>query len=341
MHLPRRVATLATFALLLALPTSAQALTFTPTSLPDVTVTVGASASGGTATWTPPSVVSSTATPGVVSCAPAAGSTFAVGDTTVTCTGNALMTMPPICFPDGFGGQTCMPMNIPEVGTLSFAVHVVKDATGPSIAALPNLSTNATSSAGAALAFELPEATDAAGVNAGSRMCSPGSGTTFAIGVTTVTCSAADLFGNMASTTFTVTVLPTTVPRSGTSVAETILGSDLADVINGLGGADVIRGLFGDDVLNGDAGNDKLFGGDGSDTENGGAGADWMSGGTGGDKLTGGLGIDTILGGPGNDLVYARGGQRDVIDCGTGKDIASVDRVDVVRNCEKVFRAAA
>jgi Ca2+-binding RTX toxin-like protein len=53
---------------------------------------------------------------------------------------------------------------------------------------------------------------------------------------------------------------------------------------------------------------------------------------------TGGLGADTLLGGPGNDLLYARGNRRDVVDCGAGTDIASVDKLDVVRNCEKVFR---
>ena len=40
----------------------------------------------------------------------------------------------------------------------------------------------------------------------------------------------------------------------------------------------------------------------------------------------------------GNDTVYAREGKRDTIDCGNERDVAIVDRLDVVRHCETVVR---
>jgi Ca2+-binding RTX toxin-like protein len=51
-------------------------------------------------------------------------------------------------------------------------------------------------------------------------------------------------------------------------------------------------------------------------------------------------GNDTLIGGPGNDTIYARDGKRDVIDCGTGKDVVYADRYDkVAANCEVVHRS--
>jgi len=40
----------------------------------------------------------------------------------------------------------------------------------------------------------------------------------------------------------------------------------------------------------------------------------------------------------GRDVIFARDGERDVIDCGTERDTAVVDRLDVVSNCERVLR---
>ena len=51
-----------------------------------------------------------------------------------------------------------------------------------------------------------------------------------------------------------------------------------------------------------------------------------------------GAGSDRIFGLAGNDVIRARNGFRDVVDCGPGRDIAIVDRVDVVRRCERVLR---
>jgi serine protease AprX len=109
---------------------------------------------------------------------------------------------------------------------------------------------------------------------------------------------------------------PAPAPRApavgtGTDRAETLTGTARNDTLNGRGGPD---------VLNGGKGNDKIDGGSGND------------------RITGGPGRDTINAGTGNDVVNARDRERDVVDCGPGRDSATVDKIDVVRNCEVVVR---
>ena len=56
------------------------------------------------------------------------------------------------------------------------------------------------------------------------------------------------------------------------------------------------------------------------------------------DELYGGEGTDKLLSGAGDDFVEASDGERDVVSCGPGVDVASVDFVDLVaRDCEKVY----
>jgi Ca2+-binding RTX toxin-like protein len=88
----------------------------------------------------------------------------------------------------------------------------------------------------------------------------------------------------------------------GTNRADRIVGTAYADVLNGLGGNDVLLGKGGADVLRG------------------------------------GAGKDTLVGGPGNDTIFARDHTRDVVECGPGRDTASVDRGDRVVGCEIVHR---
>jgi len=119
------------------------------------------------------------------------------------------------------------------------------------------------------------------------------------------------------------------------------------DRLYGNAGADRVSGGLGNDRVSGDAGNDAVYGGDGNDnltggsgddTVSGGAGADTISGGPGSDILIGGRGKDVIRGDAGNDTIHARDGQKDVINCGSGRDSVIADKVDVLRNCEKVTR---
>ena len=99
-----------------------------------------------------------------------------------------------------------------------------------------------------------------------------------------------------------------------------------------------IVGSPGADGLDGTSGNDRICGLTGADRINGGPGNDYLDGGSGNDTIFGGPGHDTILGRGGRDVICARDGQRDWIDCGSEFDIVVVDRLDHVRNCERVLR---
>ena len=66
----------------------------------------------------------------------------------------------------------------------------------------------------------------------------------------------------------------------------------------------------------------------------GGAGHDRLWSGFGNDDLTGGPGEDVITSYVGRDLIDAGDGETDTVDCGDGEDIAIVDPIDDVANCE-------
>jgi CSLREA domain-containing protein len=97
-------------------------------------------------------------------------------------------------------------------------------------------------------------------------------------------------------------------------------GTRRNDNVHGTAGPDLLRGLAGNDRLSGLAGDDCLDGGSGNDV------------------LTGGAGKDKLTGGAGSDVINAADHQKDTIDCGKGRDRATVDRIDRVRHCEKVKR---
>lgn len=135
----------------------------------------------------------------------------------------------------------------------------------------------------------------------------------------------------------------------------TISGTPADDVLNGTSGHDLVLGYEGDDRLSGSGGRDCLLGHDGEDRLAGGPAADLLDGGFRADALRGGPGDDRLHGGPGrdrlaagggenrlvggrgNDRLSARNGNPDVVSCGAGRrDFARVDRLDVVRRCERV-----
>jgi hypothetical protein len=115
----------------------------------------------------------------------------------------------------------------------------------------------------------------------------------------------------------------------GTAAGDRLNGSTAGDRLTGLAGNDILRGLAGPDCLDGGRGNDTLVGGTGNDV---------LAGGAGNDKLTGNTGRDRFSGGSGKDTVNARDGARDKVNCGAGKDRATVDKKDRVRGCERVKR---
>ncbi|MGH3370609.1 MAG: HYR domain-containing protein, partial [Nocardioidaceae bacterium] len=153
-----------------------------------------------------------------VSCSPASGSTFPIGETTITCTAS-----------DAAG----------NVAT-STGVITVADSAGP-VLSLADVQAEAAGPTGAVVTFTA-SATDAVD---GARpvSCSPASGSAFPLGATSVSCSASDTRGNRSTGTFIVTVSDTTAPvlvlpgdltaeatgPSGTTVAWSASASDLVD----------------------------------------------------------------------------------------------------------------
>ncbi|GAA1644036.1 HYR domain-containing protein [Catellatospora bangladeshensis] len=123
-------------------------------------------------------------------CAPAAGSTFPLGTTEVTCTATD---------------------SAHNTATGTFTVTVA-DTTPPAITGTPaDITTEATGPAGADVSFTPPTATDLVDGTVAVD-CAPASGGSFPVGATTVTCSARDAAGNTATSAFQVTVRDTTPP---------------------------------------------------------------------------------------------------------------------------------
>ena len=120
--------------------------------------------------------------PTSVLCAPASGSTFPLGTTAVTCTAI-----------DAHANASAG----------SFTV-TVRDTTPPVLALPANITTSATSFAGARVTFTASAGDLVDGVRA--VVCTPASGSTFAIGATSVSCLSVDTRGNSATRTFVVTV---------------------------------------------------------------------------------------------------------------------------------------
>ena len=123
-----------------------------------------------------------------ITCTPASGATFPIGVTTVNCNAK-----------DAVG----------NTANGSFTVSV-SDQTPPTLHLPANIATEATGASGSTVTFTVT-ATDAVDPSP-TVTCSPASGATFPIGVTTVNCSAKDAAGNAANGTFTVTVSNKTPP---------------------------------------------------------------------------------------------------------------------------------
>ena len=102
------------------------------------------------------------------------------------------------------------------------------------------------------------------------------------------------------------------------------VGTATAERIGGTAGGDTLRGTPKADRLYGRGGDDRIFGLAGTDL------------------LYGGTGADRLWGGPGADRLVARDGTEDLVVCGAGRDVAVVDRLDLVHvTCETVRRPQA
>jgi hypothetical protein len=132
-------------------------------------------------TFTPPTAVDQVSGSAVVSCLPAGP--YAVGTHTITCSATDAHA---------------------NTSSAAFAITVI-DNSPPVFDPLPNKTAFATSANGAVVTYGPIRATDAIDgiVNAN---CAPASGSVFALGTTTVTCTAQDSQGNTSTATFTVKV---------------------------------------------------------------------------------------------------------------------------------------
>src|SRR5262249_50118304 len=99
----------------------------------------------------------------------------------------------------------------------------VADTTPPVITVPANINAEATGPGGAVVPYTVTF-TDPGGAIASSG-CVPPPASTFPLGTTTVTCSAADLAGNTASASFTVSVVDTTPPVLSGLPAGIIVGA--------------------------------------------------------------------------------------------------------------------
>ena len=178
---------------------------------------------------------------------------------------------------------------------------------------------------GAVVNYTLPTTADE-GALIGTPSCDPVPGSFFNVGTAAVNCLGLVSGGQtcipflgcfpnppvIVGGGFNVTVNLTQCSLVGDAVANDLDGTASADWICGLGGADVIGGA---------------------------GGADTLVGGGGGDRITGGGAKDKVLAGAGGDTVRVKDGNRDTVNCGTGRDLVVVDGRDVVNsNCERVRR---
>jgi hypothetical protein len=204
--------------------TSSFTVTVVDKTLPVVTVpsnitTTATSASGAVVTF------SASATDLVdgtdpVTCTPPSGSTFPVGTTVVTCTATD------------------------KNGLAASATFIVTvKASAPPVVTVPsNITTTATSASGAVVTFSA-SATDAVD-GTDPVTCSPASGSTFPIGATVVTCTATDSLGNVATATFTVTVLDSALPvvTVPSNITTTATGASGAVVTFSASATDLVDG---------------------------------------------------------------------------------------------------
>lgn len=143
---------------------------------------------GADVLYDPPATSDKVDGPGSATCAPAPG-TFALGSTSVACSAQ-----------DAAGNAAT---------ATQFTVSVV-DTTPPALSLPSSLTLEATSAAGAAASYTATAHDLVDGDRAVN--CTPASGTTFALGITSVSCASSDTRGNTAQGGFTVTVRDTTAP---------------------------------------------------------------------------------------------------------------------------------
>ncbi|MCI0744185.1 MAG: HYR domain-containing protein, partial [Verrucomicrobia subdivision 3 bacterium] len=169
--------------------------------------------------------VDSAGAPVPVVCVPPSGSGFRLGQSNVVCTATS-----------GGASASC-----------SFRVTVV-DTTPPTVTCSSNITTTATGPTGAVVTY-IASTADPCGL--ANFECAPPSGSTFPVGMTTVTCASTDGAGNANSCTFTVTVQPGGGNRPPTGCVASVLpaacviSNDTAVLVISANGADTCVNLAG------------------------------------------------------------------------------------------------
>ena len=126
--------------------------------------------------------------PVAVQCAPSSGSKFALGTTAVSCSATDAHS---------------------NTASGAFQITVV-DTTAPALKLPSDFSVEATNATGALVTYAATAADAVDGT--ASVLCNPASGTTFALGTTTVSCTSQDAHNNVSNGSFHVTVADTTPP---------------------------------------------------------------------------------------------------------------------------------
>jgi alpha-tubulin suppressor-like RCC1 family protein len=172
-------------------------------------------------TVTPSQVVFTSAQPGntpSASLAVTATATDAVDPSpTVTCSPGLLTLTAP-----GTVSATCTATDFSGNSSSATTSLTVVDDTPPVLTLPAPITVDASSSAGAVVTFTATAVDNADGSRPVS--CTPPSGSTFAIGTTTVNCSASDLSGNTAAGSFIVTVRNASPSAQLTSLSSSLAG---------------------------------------------------------------------------------------------------------------------
>jgi hypothetical protein len=153
-------------------------------------ITVEADSPAGKAVTYAASATDSVSGSLTANCSPASGTLFSIGTTAVNCSATDAAS---------------------NTANGSFSV-TVRDSAGPTFTGVPgNIQVEANGPAGSVVNYTPPSASDTID---GPQVvgCNPKSGSTFAVGATTVTCGASDAHGNSSTTSFQIVVVDTVAP---------------------------------------------------------------------------------------------------------------------------------
>ena len=159
-----------------------------------------------------------------VTATPASGSGVTVTGISVDASGNVTASVAADCTATNSTFTLTVTDNQGATGTATLTVNAAPDSQPPVIGACPANITQAAAAnqCSAVVTYTAPTATDNCGATVA---CVPASGSTFAKGTTTVTCTATDVAGNTAACSFTV-MINDTQPPSITCPANVVKPTD-------------------------------------------------------------------------------------------------------------------